>query len=36
VQFKGQPDAPIDPATFKVMYGALKLDITGPLPSLSK
>lgn len=29
VQFKGQSDADIDPATFKVMYGALKLDITG-------
>lgn len=28
VQFKGQQDAPIDPATFKVMYGALKIDIT--------
>lgn len=28
VQFKSQADAPIDPATFKVMYGALKLDIT--------
>jgi hypothetical protein len=28
VQFKGQSDAPIDPTTFKVMYGALKLDIT--------
>ena len=28
VLFKGQADAPIDPATFKVMYGALKIDIT--------
>lgn len=28
VLFKGQSDAPIDPATFKVMYGALKIDIT--------
>jgi hypothetical protein len=28
VLFKGQTDAPIDPATFKVMYGALKIDIT--------
>jgi len=28
VQFKSQADAPIDPATFKVMYGALKIDIT--------
>ena len=28
VQFKGQQDSPIDPTTFKVMYGALKIDIT--------
>jgi hypothetical protein len=28
VKFTGQADAPIDPATFKVMYGALKIDIT--------
>ena len=28
VQFKGQRDSPIDPATFKLMYGALKVDIT--------
>ena len=28
VQFNGQADAPLDPATFKMMYGALKLDIT--------
>jgi hypothetical protein len=28
VQFKPQSDAEIDPATFKVLYGALKLDIT--------
>jgi hypothetical protein len=28
VLFKPQSDAAIDPATFKVMYGALKLDIT--------
>ena len=28
VLFKGQTDAAIDPATFKVMYGALKFDIT--------
>lgn len=27
-QFKGQADAPIDPSTFKVLYGALKIDIT--------
>lgn len=28
VQFKPQSDAEIDPSTFKVLYGALKLDIT--------
>lgn len=28
VQFKGLMDAPIDPASFKVMYGALRVDIT--------
>ncbi len=28
VQFRSQPDAPIDPVTFKVMYGTFKLDIT--------
>ena len=28
VQFRGQSDSPIDPATFKVMYGAFKIDIT--------
>jgi hypothetical protein len=28
VLFKGQSDAAIDPTTFKVMYGALKIDIT--------
>ena len=26
--FKGQADTPIDPSTFKVMYGAFKIDIT--------
>jgi hypothetical protein len=29
VEFKGLSDADIDPATFKVLYGALKVDITG-------
>lgn len=29
VRFKGQPDAEILPASFKVLYGALRLDITG-------
>ena len=28
VVFKGQSDAAINPATFKVFYGALKIDIT--------
>lgn len=28
VQFRSQADAAIDPSTFKVMYGALKIDIT--------
>lgn len=28
VQFRGQADAPIEPATFRVLYGALKIDIT--------
>jgi len=36
VQFTGQPDSPIDPATFKVMYGALKLDITGRITKFVK
>jgi hypothetical protein len=36
VQFKGQSDADIDPATFKVMYGALKLDITNRIAKYVK
>jgi hypothetical protein len=28
VHFKGQPDAAIVPSTFKILYGALKFDIT--------
>ena len=28
VQFRSQPETPIDPATFRLMYGALKIDIT--------
>lgn len=28
VQFKSLPDAAIDPGSFKVMYGALRVDIT--------
>lgn len=31
VQFKAQPDAAIDLATFKVLYGAFKIDITSRL-----
>jgi hypothetical protein len=36
VLFKGQSDAPIDPATFKVLYGALKLDITSRITKFVK
>jgi hypothetical protein len=36
VVFKGQSDAAIDPATFKVMYGALKLDITNRITKFVK
>ncbi len=36
VLFKGQADSPIDPSTFKVMYGALKLDITGRITKFVK
>ena len=36
VQFKSQPDAAIDPATFKVMYGALKIDITNRITKYVK
>ncbi len=36
VQFKAQADAPIDPSTFKVMYGAFKLDITGRITKFVK
>lgn len=28
VQFRGQPGSAIEPSTFKVLYGALKIDIT--------
>ena len=31
VQFTGRSDAPIDPATFKVLYGAMKYDITSKI-----
>ena len=36
VLFKGQADSPIDPATFKVMYGALKIDITSRITKFVK
>lgn len=36
VQFKSQADAPIDPTTFKVMYGAFKLDITSRITKFVK
>lgn len=36
VQFRSQPDAPIDPATFKVMYGAFKIDITSRITKFVK
>lgn len=36
VQFKGQADALIDPATFKVMYGAFKIDITSRITKFVK
>ncbi len=36
VQFKSQVDAPIDPATFKVLYGAFKIDITSRITKYVK
>jgi hypothetical protein len=36
VQFVGQADSPIDPATFQVLYGALKLDITSRITKFVK
>jgi hypothetical protein len=36
VLFKGQSDAAIDPTTFKVMYGALKFDITSRITKFVK
>ena len=36
VLFKSQADAAIDPATFKVMYGALKIDITSRITKFVK
>jgi len=34
VHFISQPDAVIDPATFKVMYGVFKMDITSRITKL--
>lgn len=36
VVFRGQADAAIDPRTFKVMYGALKIDITSRLTGYTR
>lgn len=36
VQFKAQADAPIDPNTFKVLYGAFKIDITSRITKFVK
>ncbi len=36
VLFKNQPDAQIDPSTFKVMYGALKINITDRITKFVK
>jgi hypothetical protein len=36
VLFKAQNDAAIDPSTFKVMYGALKFDITSRITKFVK
>ncbi len=36
VLFKPQADAPIDPETFKVLYGALRFDITGRITKFVK
>ena len=36
VQFIGQADAPVDPASFKVLYGAFKIDITSRITKFVK
>ena len=36
VLFKGQLDAPIDPSTFKVLYGTFKIDITSRITKFVK
>ena len=36
VQFIGQADAPVDPSSFKVLYGAFKMDITSRITKFVK
>lgn len=36
VLFKSQSDAPIDPGTFKVLYGSFKIDITSRITKFVK
>ena len=36
VQFRGQADSPIDPTSFKVLYGAFKIDITARITKFVK
>jgi hypothetical protein len=36
VQFKGQPDSGIVPASFRVLYGGLKIDITNRITKFVK
>ncbi len=36
VQFKGQADSPINPDSFKVLYGGLKIDITSRITKFVK
>ena len=36
VLFKGSSDAPIDPSSFKVLYGAFKIDITSRITKFVK
>ena len=36
VQFIGQPDAAIDPSSFKVLYGGFKIDITNRITKFVK
>jgi hypothetical protein len=36
VQFRGQADSPINPASFRVLYGAFKIDITNRITQYVK